>query len=220
MLKVGRKLQPDVIVVIGDFMDCYAVSDHIKDPTLRLEFKHEVRDANVGLNQLDALGATTKVFIAGNHEDRLDRYLKVNAPELAGMISVRELLKLDERGWDFVPYKDHRRIGKVYFTHDVGASGRNAVFRVLDTYDHSVVSGHAHRLAYVVEGNALGEKRVSAMFGWLGDSEQCDYMNKAKARKHWALGFGVGYMEKNGVIHFQPIPIVLNKVVFNGEVIS
>jgi hypothetical protein len=130
------------------------------------------------------------------------------------------MLKLSERGWSYVSYKDYIRIGKVYFTHDVGACGRQAVHRALDTFDHSVISGHAHRFAYIVEGNAIGEKRVSAMFGWLGDPNQCDYMNKAKAHKDWALGFGIGYMESNGVIHFQPIPIVNDKVILNGELIS
>lgn len=207
--QVGRALRPSWLVVIGDLADCYSVSSHDKDPKRANRMDWELDVCNRVLDELDALGATTKLYIEGNHEDRLRR-LVMTKPELAGMLTIPRELKLRERGWAFTPYKEHTRLGKVHYTHDVGAASRTAIFRSLDLYQHSIVTGHTHRMMYVVENNALGTgAKVAASFGWLGDVGQIDYMNKAKARSSWALGFGVGYLEPaSGYTYLVPVPIL------------
>lgn len=206
------------INVIGDFADFYAVSDHLKDPKRMANFDWEMEQANIKLTELDSLGAEDKRYEFGNHEWRLERYLFGRAPELASMLNVEEILCLEQRGWSFTPYKQHDQIGKVYVTHDVGSSGRNSVFSALDTFNHSVVTGHSHRFAYVVESDATGETpRVSAQFGWLGDTEEVNYMSRARARKYWPQGFGYGYLDDDGVLYLVPVPIVDGKAVVEGK---
>ena len=209
VLRVGARLKPVHLWLMGDFMDCYVVSAHDKDPQRKGLFEAEVQHARARLSELDALGAQRKVFLEGNHEQRLKRFLAQRAPELDGLVNLPELLRLRERGWTWVPYRSHLKVGKIHLTHDVGATGRNAIFRNLDTYQHSVLAGHTHRLAYVVEGNATGEQKLSAYFGWLGDRAQVDYLHTAKAAKDWALGFGVGWMEPSGICYLQPVPILV-----------
>lgn len=217
LLQVGKHLRPKHLVIIGDFGDFYSVSDHDKDPERANRMDAELAEIDACLDQLDALGATDKLYIEGNHEDRLRRHLMKN-PALARVVSTEKLLRLKERGWEFVPYKRHAQRGAVHFTHDVGAAGRNAVFRALDVYGHSVVSGHTHRLAYIVEGTATGECKLSATFGWGGDVEQVDYMCLAKARKDWALGFGAGYLDpRSGYCYLTPLPVIHGTVCFNGK---
>jgi UDP-2,3-diacylglucosamine pyrophosphatase LpxH len=217
LLQVGRALAPQHIVIIGDFADFYSVSDHDKDPERANRMDEELVEVEKCLDEIDALGARDKLYIEGNHEDRLRRHLMKN-PALARVVSTERLLRLKERGWEFVPYKRHASRGAVHFTHDVGAAGRNAVFRALDVYGHSVVSGHTHRLAYIVEGTATGECKLSATFGWGGDVEQVDYMCLAKARKDWALGLGIGYLEpSSGFVYLSPVPIVHGTCVVNGQ---
>ncbi len=217
MLQVARGLKPKHIYVIGDFVDFYAVSSHSKNPVRATSLEVELLAAAEGLDSLEALGADSLVYIGGNHEDRLRRYLQDKAPELFGVANVPELLGLKQRGWDYVPYKSHTKLGKIHFTHDVGSAGRNSIFKCLDTYQHSVVTGHTHRLAYIVEGNAVGEHKVSAQFGWLGDTKHIDYMQEAKVLKDWALGFGIGYLEpKTGYVYLTPVPLVDYSVVVNG----
>jgi predicted phosphodiesterase len=217
LLQVGRDLRPKTLVVIGDFADFYAVSDHDKSPDRANQFDRELDTVDACLDQLDALGAPDKLYVEGNHEDRLRRYLMKN-PALAGVVSTERLLRLKERGWQFVPYKHHDSRGAVHFTHDVGTSGRNSVYKALELYQHSVITGHTHRMAYIVEGSATGECKLSAPFGWGGDVEQVEYMNLAKARKDWALGFGVGYHDpSSGYIYFVPVPVVHGTAVVNGK---
>ena len=207
-INVMEEFKPDTIVCLGDLADFYKVSSFSKDPSRIYSFKNEVEDCNVGLDELDSLGATRKIFIAGNHEDRLTRYLQSEAPELFGLVDIPTLFKLDLREWEYIPYKSHIKIGKLYATHDVGTVGRYSLFRAADTFQHPVVVAHTHRFGMIVEGDATGKHFVASQFGWLGDVEKVDYMHKIKARREWALGFGIGYMRPNGLIHLTPIPIL------------
>lgn len=208
-LKVARAYKPRHLVCIGDFADFYAVSDHDKSKERVNRFEEELDDVSRGLDELDSLGASNKLYVAGNHEDRLTRYL-MKHQELAGVVTIPKLLDLKRREWKYTPYKHHTRLGAVNFTHDVGVASRGAVFRSLDLYQHSIVTGHTHRMMYVVEGTALGDApKVAASFGWLGDVDQVDYMNLAKARASWALGFGVGQLDTTtGYIYLTPVPIL------------
>lgn len=218
MLEVGRFLKPHHLVTIGDIADCYAVSDHSKDPRRLGQLEDEVADVNKGLDELDSLGATSKIFVGGNHCDRLRRYLQDKAPQLFNTVSIPTLFRLKERGWKYVPYKDDTKIGKLHITHDVGTAGRNAAFKALDTYQHTIITGHTHRLQYIVEGNAVNEFKLSAMFGWLGDVNQIDYMHRTTARKNWVLGFGIGYLDpQSGIAYLTPVPIVAYTCCVNGR---
>jgi predicted MPP superfamily phosphohydrolase len=220
LLKAGKALKPDIIVTLGDFADFYAVSSHSKDPNRPNNLEYEVDSVKKALSQLDALGAKRKVFIAGNHCDRLERYLMDKAPELFNVVKIPELLELKKNGWQYVPYKSDVRIGKVFYTHDVGSAGKGAVFAAAATYQHNVVTGHNHRLAYIVEGNATGQAHVSTTLGWLGDARGADYMHRVKAARDWALGFGVGYIEPSGTTHITPIPIINYRVIIEGRLIT
>ncbi len=208
MLQVARVLRPKHLIHLGDLADFYSVSSHDKDKDRANNLEWEMEEVNGLLDDLDALGATNKRFIEGNHCDRLRRYL-MQHPELAGVVTVEKLMRLKERGWKFTSYRHTDKLGKAHLTHDVGVAGRNATFRALDTYQHTVLTAHTHRMCYVVEGNAVGEVKLSASFGWLGDVEQIDYMSLQKAKKDWCLGFGVGYFNPaNGYLYATPVPIV------------
>ncbi len=112
---------------------------------------------------------------------------------------------------------EHTALGSLYLTHEVGTAGIGTARKAMDTFMHSVVTGHAHRLQYVVEGDATGEARVSALFGWLGDIEEVDYMSRASAARSWAQGFGIGYLNPDsGVVHLVPVPVVDKTVVVEG----
>lgn len=218
MLKVGKALKPKMVVVIGDFADFYSVSAHSKDPARAGKLKDELGIVGKGLDELEALGAADNIFVAGNHESRLQRYIQDKAPELYDVVDIPGVLELRERGWRYVPYKDDTRVGKLYLTHDVGVAGRYSAFKALDTYQHSVVTGHSHRLSYIVEGNAVGEYKVSAQFGWLGDVSKIDYMHRTTAKKNWPLGFGIGYLNPaTGIVYLVPVPIVKYSAVVNGR---
>jgi predicted phosphodiesterase len=218
MMDVAQDLEPSTVVVLGDLVDFYSISSHSKDPRRKMTLEQEVAAACELRAELDSLGADHKVFVEGNHETRLERYLSEKAPELFGLADVGVLLELESNGWEHVAYRDSTRIGKVHYTHDIGKAGRYSTYQTLDAYQHSVVFGHSHRLCYVVEGDATGKAKVGVQFGWLGDPRKADYMHRVKANREWATGFGISYTDtQTGHVFLQPVPIVDKRCVVNGK---
>jgi predicted phosphodiesterase len=221
MLKAGKALKPDHVIILGDFADFYGVSSHSKDPNRALKLKDEVEEVKKALDQVIELGAKNNVFVSGNHEDRLERYLRDRAPELFNFISIPKILELKEKGFKYVPYKQSYKIGKLNITHDTGVAGRYAHYKALETFQHNIIIGHTHRIGYCVEGDAQGQRHLGAMLGWLGDVNEIDYMHQTKARKEWSLGFGTGHMDtKTGVVYVTPIPIINGTVLLEGKIIT
>lgn len=220
MLKAARQFHPDKVITLGDFQDCYSISAHDKNPQRVNLFDVEIAEGNQCRKDLDSLGASEKIFVEGNHEERLERYLMKKAPELYNLVRIPDLLKLKENGWRYVPYKTHVRVGKLFITHETGNCGQYAHYKAMDAFQGNVVIGHTHRLGYAVCGNARGEAHVGAMFGWLGDFGKVDYMHKIKALRDWAHGFGVGYEFEDGTVHLTPIPIVNGKCVVEGKLVK
>ena len=219
MLKAAREFKPDRVIILGDAADFFSVSSHSKDPNRALKLDVEIAAVKKRLRQIKELGAKSNIFIAGNHEDRLTRYLMDKAPEMANLISIPGLLELDKIGFEYVPYKEHYKFGKLYMTHDVGQAGRYAAHKALDTFQHNTLIGHTHRLGYLVEGNAEGEAHLGAMFGWLGDTKSADYMHQIKAKRDWAHGFGIGYLDPTtGFTYVTPIPLIEYTCVVEGKI--
>lgn len=220
MLKAARSFVPNIVVVLGDFADCYSVSAHDKSPARKESFEDEVADANVGLDEIEASTPTAeRYFVAGNHEHRLDRFLMTNAPAVFSMLKIEKLLRLKERGWHYTPYQRALKLGKLYVTHDEGTAGPQAHERARASFEGNVVIGHTHRMSVGYRGNAKGTAHVGAMFGWLGDLSKIDYMHRVRAQQ-WQLGFGVGHMLSSGVVHLQPVPIVDGSCVVAGRVMK
>lgn len=221
MLKAARHFKPNMVLILGDYADCYSVSAHDKDPARRENFQDEVDDVNKGLDQLEASTPIAKrYYVAGNHEHRMPRYLHSVAPALASMrmLSVPNLYRLKERGWHYTPYQRALKLGKLHITHDEGTAGPQAHERARSSFEGNVVIGHTHRMAMSYRGNAKGRSHVGAMFGWLGDIEQIDYLHRVRAQQ-WQLGFGVGYMQSNGTVHLQAVPIIEGSCVVAGKLI-
>ena len=218
--KAAALIRPTTIALMGDFADFVSVSFHPKNPNVHESLRSEVDAVKAELKRFDAYGAKRKVYVYGNHEYRLERYLAEKAPALFGVVDCDTLFDLKATGWESVPYRSHTKVGKLFLTHDTGVAGADAHRRSGATFEHSVVIGHTHRMATHYFGNATGETHVAAMLGWLGDRNQIDYMNPIKVYKDWQLGFGLAHVLPNGDTHLQAIPIVNYKAVVNGQVVE
>lgn len=222
MLRAGRSFQPHTIITLGDIADFYSVSAHSKSPERKLSLADEVASVNVGLDELDSLGAETKHFIEGNHCFRLQRHLNDNSAALSDLpsLSVPKLFRLQERGWSFTPYQQHLKIGNsaLFVTHDCGNAGSQAHVKARATFESSVIIGHTHRASIDYRGNAAGETHCGAMLGWMGDYEKIDYLHRVTALQ-WQLGFGIAFIEPDGTFHINLCPIINGRVLVAGKVI-
>lgn len=153
--KFIRKQRPDYVVFMGDFLTLRCLSAWDKDKRKKLEGARYQAEIDAGNKALDvALRGVPKntklVFIEGNHEDRLTRYLDRD-PTFDGFVSVRKDLHLDNRGFVFVPYREWYEIDGVDFTHipfgkAKEVSGLNITKKVQDVTIRSTVFAHTHEL--------------------------------------------------------------------------
>lgn len=172
------KHQPEYIVIIGDFLSLNCLSEWDRNKRMKMENRRYWKEIEAGNTALDLLEeqinvyneAQTKankkkrkplyqpkkVYIEGNHEYRLPRYLDSD-PVFAGVISIEEDLKLVKRGWGIVPYKEGYIINGVNFTHipitGMGKALANPMVaqKALKLYATSVVFGHTHTLDHAAE---------------------------------------------------------------------
>lgn len=217
-LKAREHFRPHYTITLGDWADFYAVSAHSKDPRRVHLLDRETDVAKACLRCIDDLGDYKK-FLGGNHEYRLERYLMDKAPALFNFVRINDVLNLEGLGWDYTPYQSDLRIGRLSITHDVGNAGPSADSKSRDVYEGNVVIGHTHRMGVSYKGNAKGKSHVGAMFGWLGDRTKIDYTHKVRAMQ-WQLGFGIGFLEKDGTVRLHPIPIVNYRAEVMGRLIK
>lgn len=219
ILQAITALQPQNIVIIGDALDAYPISFHPKTPARRATLRDELAIADVELITLaDACRGRRVIYCEGNHEHRLERYLIQNAPALYGLIDMPTLLKIEERGWEWVPYQDWIRIGKIAYSHEVGACGKNAAQQTLAAFGNNIVFGHSHRGGLVYSGTVDGERHVALNVGWGGDADAVDYMHKARTRE-WQHGFGLVEQDATGAGWCQFVPVINGRCVAHGRVI-
>lgn len=205
MLKAAAEiLRPDTIVVLGDFGDFYATSQHDKDPRRASRLKEELDDVSYGLDILDSLpGVRRKVYCAGNHEWRQARYISKYAPSLDGLVvSWEDYLRLGERGWELIPYKRIGVVGNLLVTHETGIGGVHAPKRVLDLAAGmgatDIAFGHTHRLGMATLGSLNGRPRLSISCGWLGSHKSADYIHAIQAFSHYNHGFAYAVADDTG----------------------
>ena len=151
-----NELEPNRVIFIGDFLNFDSLSAWDKDKRKKMEGRRYQKDIDSGKKFLETMdnkvisGDPEYIFIEGNHEDRLWRYLD-GQPLFDGAIDYRVDLGIQE--WKHIPYKEHYYHKGVYFTHvpinESGkpVSGPAACAKSLSIYQHSVVFGHTHKLA-------------------------------------------------------------------------
>jgi hypothetical protein len=127
-LKVAKDLQPDILCLLGDIADFYAVSAHDKDPNRATPsaFKSEIGYIREKLKQMrDACPDARMIFKSGNHETRLERYINKNAAALKDLdcLSIKSLLGLDELNIEYVPNEGRLKIGKLHHIHGNEVAG-------------------------------------------------------------------------------------------------
>ncbi len=213
LLHVAQELQPQIIITLGDFIDCKSVTGHGLKPKERALLL--VDELHAGKRALEALyecaPKARKYFIEGNHENRIARYLEKNAPALEGMFSLREELGINS---NYIPYGDYLRIDRMHFTHDLGKAGPTAHRSAREEVGGNVVIGHTHRMG-IEYGPKITGTHVSANFGWLGGPEaDVDYNKRLRQACSTVLGFGIGFRcTVSKLWWLNAIPIIKNKCI-------
>ena len=95
-----ERLKPYGVVLNGDIVDCYQLSDFSKNPLERGHLRKEIGLAR-GLMRRLAKVTKERWWLAGNHEDRLRRYIWSRAPDLGVVEAVNfpSLFHVEDHGF-------------------------------------------------------------------------------------------------------------------------
>lgn len=225
------EFKPDIFVVNGDFLDFSPISHFDKGPADPASIRDEILEGRDILSKkAKLLGPDCKKhFNAGNHEDRLRKYLWNKAPALADLdgVSLPSLLELEKSGFGFTPYYDPIHGGPdrspgidlhgLLVTHGTIArkwSGYSARAHY-ERYGGSGIHGHTHRIGEFLHSNYRGN------YIWVEGGCMCSLSPNYVVCPDWQNGFVAGHIfpkqgKKEARFDIHPVPIIHKKFVWNG----
>lgn len=204
LIKVAADEQPDQIVQIGDGIDFPQVSQWsigtagAYAPTLQQHISG-YRDGFLKLMQRAAPDAK-KVWLKGNHDERLEWFVNKYAPALASLdaLSTENLFGLAELGWTYE--SGPLRIGtNTMAVHGHEAPGYAATLSAWDTKfskrygsDQNYVFGHTHQPGIVTRAygyNGKVKPRFTMNIGSVMDPVQATYVKDGSVS--WVMSFAL-----------------------------
>lgn len=140
--------KPDKIILNGDVVDFYSISKFIKDPARKEDLQDELNDCYNLLWEFRDVAPTTEIiFIEGNHEARLQKYLRSNAHALATLdaLKLERLLGFDDLKIEYE--KDGLWLGDLWVYHGALVRGKSGFTAHAELFKNgcSGISGHTHR---------------------------------------------------------------------------
>jgi len=222
MLDVAKDVDPDEIVILGDYADFYNVSSHGQSPEIMETLMDEISAVHVRLRELKKLfPKAKKVFIQGNHEFRLERYINNQCPALFGVTGTERILELGLYGFEYIPYGPNQKYNvlgsKLIARHEPLAGGKHVAQNTVEKAMKSVIFGHTHRIQEAQTVSIDGNNYRGISSGWLGDKNH-SVMAYVKSHHQWALGFSVVTCLEDGTWFNTLIHIIDGKCIHDGFV--
>jgi predicted phosphodiesterase len=208
-----RWFTPDTLFINGDLLDFYALSRFSKDPERALSLQEELDQGQGLLERFRAtLPKARLVFLEGNHEARLQRYLW-DHPEVSKLKSLQmpALLGLEDLEIEHHGYQAPQMWRGVLIEHGsvVRKASAATAKAMLDQRGTSGISGHTHRLGMHYRTN-YSETAVWAENGCL-----CALEPEYCIKPDWQQGFSVLHGWENRFL-LEQIPILRRRLFYHG----
>jgi hypothetical protein len=215
-LKYGYDSGCTHVIVNGDALDAYQQSQWVKDPAKRSVDK-EIGVLKSIYAEISRMFAGDKWYKIGNHEERIETYLFMNAPKMIGM-SKWDLCKalndeLEIPSWSMVDSKQLYKLGKLngYHGHELPRGLTSPVSVGRGLWNRTRQTGfcnHHHATSTHIESSGSKDKTwVCFSVGCL-----CDLQPNYAPVNGWNHGFAVIEIEAGG--NFRES----NHRIVNGEV--
>jgi predicted phosphodiesterase len=210
-----KEFKPHTILILGDFMDVEALSAWDYDKKRIMEGRRYLKEVACANIELDFLQKHSKevIYLEGNHEDRVNRYLDKN-PEMEGLIEIPLQLDLAGRGIKWVKMNDLFPLGHMYFTHGLYTNDHHAKKHLL-SLGCNICYGHTHKAQMYMQNMAMQRPHMAYALGTLGDKNP-DYMRNKPS--NWINQFAVYYWNTiTGNFNLYPVNVIDNKFIWEGK---
>jgi len=246
-LAVIADLKPDEVVLVGDNLDLPEMGKYLTYPTYQQTTQAAVDRASLFCAQLRKAAPEADItWLAGNHEERMPKYIATNAmaayglkranqPESWPVLSVPFLCRMEEYGIAYkpgYPAADYWLNEKLRIIHGDRVKSNGSTAHVyLNQEKTSVIYGHIHRIetAYKTRQDYDGPRTIMAASpGCLARIDGAipstkggvDLDGRPLTRyENWQQGLGIVTYEKKGQAKFtyECIPIYGGWAMRNGK---
>jgi hypothetical protein len=217
IVKVVKELKPDYFVFGGDNMDMVSVSHWLHDKGdrrhlegKRLKSEYDTFQTEI-LDRLNLPKHCRKIFLLGNHESWLEKYID-KCPELEGFAEIDKCLKLKD--WEIYKYHQIAKIGKIYFTHG-DYTTKYTASKTLEVFGRNIVVGHGHTFEVHTKITPIDCEAHTCIEMPCACDKNPEYMRDKPSA--WVNGFGVFYFHPNGNFNIYPIISSKGHFVFEGR---
>ena len=224
--KAIELVKPDTVIHLGDVGEWNSVSywkyKKKKRPPLEYiieDLKKDERSVNKLLDKFDAscrkAGVRKKHLLLGNHDEWLNNFIDEH-PYLEDKYSPQACMRLEERGYDWLPYDDFLKIGYLHFHHGGHYTGLYHARHTVVQLGVNVMYGHFHDVARESVGNFDG---VHAAF-CIGCLKKCQASSNKwlKGRKvNWSLAFAIVHWNPDGTFVVNVVDITDGRTFVYGK---
>jgi len=211
-----KELQPDILLYNGDANDFYQLSKFDKNPTRISKLQEDLDNTRDMFKRHREICPNTIIkFLLGNHEDRLERFIWVNAPALSSLraLDLDKLFGLGEFEIEGIPYESGLMINDIFLAihGDIASihSGYTAK-RMYEKHGGCGICGHCHR------GGSFYKRDRFGIWGWWEGFCLCQLNPDWIMNPNWVQGFSL--------IHFrgkrfwvEQIPIIGHAFMYGGK---
>ncbi len=227
---IARDLQPEVLVDMGDGVDCGHLSDKFaQDPMRTSSLQDEIDAKRIQLARFRETCPNSRyIYLEGNHEERLRRTMWNAEGPAKALIQLNiaqryltwpELLGLQSLHMEFYPYDDQTDkefLPKFILKHGTKLSSAGSGYTAtaeLRRYNRSGASGHTHRLGVVWRRDHHGQHL------WIETGCCADFKKTPGAKDpDWQHGCVVlTFDRKTGALQPEPIEIRDGHTLWRGQ---
>jgi UDP-2,3-diacylglucosamine pyrophosphatase LpxH len=212
--------KPDRVIINGDLMDFFTTSKFAAPHEVE-GLLDDLEQSELFLHQLRQVHKGEIDYTEGNHDYRLQWFLRNKAPQLLGLPQLRleSLLKLGEYKVKYhasgsklagvMEYGPELLIG--HWSVALQGAGRTAN-KLMLKYGKSIIQGHTHRLAKIVK------RQDNRVLGGYEGGCLCDLNPTYVDKPDWAHGFCMVHKKKNSSrFHVEIMEIIKGKFVVGGK---
>lgn len=207
-VKYGKKLKPDVVVILGDYQDFYRISRFQQDPKKRT-LKEEIATGKDGLSWLRGQFPKARIiYKLGNHDERWNHYIWNKAVELWDLenLQLHNVLGFEDLGIERVD--DNMILAgelPMFHGHELGRGISSPVNPARGMWlrgNHTILVGHYHRTSSHPETDIHNNEMMTWSQGCL-----CDRRPEFARVNRWNFGFAFVDVEADGQFNMQNLRI-------------
>jgi predicted phosphodiesterase len=213
-IQYGMEKEINTVLLNGDILDFYQLSRFDKDPS-KPKMKVELEQGRWFMKALREAFPNARIYYKiGNHEDRLEKWLRIKAPEWIGTeeFELKMLLRFGENQIQLIDSEATIKVGNLNIIHGHEYIGGGTVNPARNLYlkaKASTICGHFHRKSEFTTRDINNKIQGAWTTGCL-----CElYPEYMKGHSDWVHGFAVIKVEKDGNFSVE------NKMIIDGVIV-